>query len=322
MMTHTLAAVFETRAEANRAKVELIHSGFDRDTITVSDSGSVAGTPRINDDESILGSIKHMFSQLLGREHADRHVYAEALNRGHVVLTVHADSMDEADRAADIVEDFNPIDIDERETMWRASGWTGAEILRGGAAGMQQAGAGTQQSAPVQHGIRAREEAVDFARSEQGLLTPGSMQRGDAADPALVAPASTPISEQSTVQRSGMRIYPRDAGANTAARVGANAGAPNQDSLNIQRGDDGGDDEDTYFQSHWERTFSYTGGTYQEYDPAYRYGATMAGSSAYHDLPWEHAEPELRSTWEHTYPLSAWDKFKDAVRTGWERVTK
>lgn len=317
-MTHTLAAVFETRAEANRAKDELIHSGFDREAITVSDSGSVAGTPRINDDPSILGSIKHMFSQLLGREHGDRHVYAEALNRGHVVLTVHAASMDEADRAADIVEEFTPIDIDERETMWRASGWTGAEILHGAAAGMQQAGVGAQQSAPVQHGIRPREEAVDFARSEQGLVTPGSMQRGEMPDPAVAAPASVPISEQSTVQRSGMRIYPRDA----AASAGVNTGAPNQGSLDIQRGDDSGDDEDTYFRSHWESTFSYTGGTYQEYDPAYRYGASMAGSSAYHGLPWEHAEAELRTTWEHTYPLSAWDKFKDAVRTGWERVTR
>src|SRR5476649_2632765 len=308
-MTHTLAAVFETRAEANRAKDELIHSGFDRDTITVSDSGSVAGTPRVDDDASILGSIKYMFSQLLGREHGDRHVYAEALNRGHVVLTVHADSMEAADRAADIVEEFNPIDIDEHETLWRAGGWTGAEI-QGGGAGMRQAGVGAQQSAPQQHGIRQREEAVDFARSEQGLVTPGSMQRGDAAGPAVVAPASTPISEKSTVQRSGMRIYPRD------------GGAPNQDSLNILRGDAGGDSEDEYFRSHWQRTFSYTGGTYQEFDPAYRYGASMAGSSAYHDLPWEHADPELRTTWEHTYPLSAWDRFKDAVQTGWERVTK
>jgi hypothetical protein len=308
-MTHTLAAVFETRAEANRAKDELIHSGYDRDTIAVSDSGSVAGTPRISDNESILGSVKQMFSQLLGREHADRHIYAEALNRGHVVLTVQAQSMEAADRAADIVEEFNPVDIDERETMWRASGWTGAEILRGGA-GAKQTGAGAQQSAPEQHGIRPREEAVDFARSEQGLVTPGSMQRGETAAPATVAPASTPISEQSTVQRSGMRIYPRD------------GGVPNQDSLNILRGDDSGDDSgDEYFRSHWQRTFSYTGGTYQEYDPAYRYGQSMAGSSAYHDLPWEHAEPELRSTWEHTYPQSAWDKFKDAVRTGWERMT-
>jgi hypothetical protein len=309
-MTHTLAAVFETRAEANRAKDELIHSGYDRDTITVSDSGSVAGTPRINDDESILASIKHMFSNLLGREHADRHVYAEALNRGHVVLTIQTHSLEAADRAADIVEDFSPIDIDEHETMWRASGWTGAEVLRSSGAGMAQGSPGTQQSAPEQHGILPREKAVDFARSEQGVLTSGSMQRGQAqAAPTAVAPASVPISEQSTVQRSGMRIYPRE------------TGAPNQDSLDILRGDESGDDAE-YFRSHWEKTFSYTGNTYQEYDPAYRYGESMAGNPGYKDKPWEHAEPELRSDWESKHPQSSWEKFKDAVREGWNRVSR
>ena len=317
-MTHTLAAVFETRAEANRAKDELIHSGYDRDTITVSDSGSVAGTPRINDDESILDSIKHMFSNLLGREHADRHVYAEALNRGHVVLTIQTNSMEAADRAADIVEEFSPIDIDERETMWRASGWTGAEVLRSSGAGMAQGSLGTQQSAPEQHGILPREKAVDFARSEQGLLTPGSLQRGEASIPSLVE-AATPISAQSTVQRSGMRIYPRD--TSTTASAAATTGAPNQDSLDILRGDESGDDAG-YFRSHWEKTFSYTGNTYQEYDPAYRYGESMAGNPGYKDKPWENAEPELRGDWESKNPQSSWDKFKDAVREGWDRVTK
>jgi hypothetical protein len=304
-MTHTLAAVFETRAEANRAKDELIHSGYDRDAIAVSDSGSVAGTPRIDDNASILTTIQQMFSQLLGREHADRHIYAEALNRGHVVLTVRTASMDAADRAADIVAEFSPIDIDDHETMWRASGWTGAEVLHR-SPGAAQAGLGTLQSAPEQHGIRPREEAVDFARSEQGRLTPGSMQRGEQVAPAL-AELVTPISEQSTVQRSGMRIYPR-------------ANPPDEDSLRILRGsDDEADDE--YFRSHWEKTLSYTGGTYQEFDPAYRYGESMAGNPGYRDKPWDEAEPELQSTWQSTYPQSSWDKFKAAVKTGWEKVT-
>lgn len=304
-MTHTLAAVFETRAEANRAKDELIHSGYDRDAIAVSDSGSVAGTPRIDDDASILHSVKQMFSELLGREHADRHVYAEALNRGHVVLTVHTSSLEAADRAADIVEEFNPIDIDEHETMWRASGWSGAEVLQR-SPGAAQAGLGAQQSAPEQHGIRQREEAVDFARSEQGLLTPGSLQRGDPVAPAI-AEATTPISAQSTVQRSGMRIYPREAG-------------PNQDSLRILRGDDAGDAAD-YFRSHWESTLSYSGGTYQEFDPAYRYGESMAGNPGYRDKPWDEAEADLRGHWQAKHPESSWDKFKDAVKAGWHKVT-
>ena len=304
-MTHTLAAVFETRAEANRAKDELIHSGYDRDAIAVSDSGSVAGTPRIDDDASILGTIQQMFSQLLGREHADRHVYAEALNRGHVVLTVRTAGMEAADRAADIVEEFSPIDIDDHETMWRASGWTGAEVLQR-SPGAAQAGVGALQSAPEQHGIRPREEAVDFARSEQGRLTPGSMQRGEPVAPAL-AELVTPISEQSTVQRSGMRIYPR-------------ADGPDEDSLRILRGTDN-DADDEYFRSHWEKNLSYTGGTYQEFDPAYRYGESMAGNPGYRDKPWDDAEPDLQSTWQSTYPQSSWDKFKAAVKTGWEKVT-
>jgi hypothetical protein len=166
---------------------------------------------------------------------------------------------------------------------------------------------GTLQSAPEQHGIRPREEAVDFARSEQGRLTPGSLQRDESRWRRRWPNWLTPISEQSTVQRSGMRIYPR-------------ARAPDQDSLRILRGNDD-EAEDEYFRSHWEKTLSYTGGTYQEFDPAYRYGESMAGNPGYRDKPWDEAEPELRSTWESKYPQSAWDRFKDAVRAGWDRIT-
>jgi len=29
----------------------------------------------------------------------------------------------------------------------------------------------------------------------------------------------------------------------------------------------------------------------------------------------------LRSDWESRYPSSAWEKFKAAIRHGWERIT-
>ncbi len=302
-MTHTLAAVFETRAEANLAKNELVQQGYDADSIQIHDSGSVAGTARINDDASILGNVKQLFSELIGREHADRHVYAEALNRGHTVLAVDTQTLDAAERAADIIEDFNPIDIDDHETMWRASGW-GAEALQSGMRA-QQASIGAQQAAPEQHGIRPREDAVVFARAEQ-VATPGSQQRGDLKAVAPAA-AGAVADIQSTVQRSGMRIYPRN--------------QPNQDALNILNGTDDDADEE-YFRSHWEKTLSYTGGTYQEYDPAYRYGQSMAGNPGYKDRPFGEVESELRVTWERRHPQSAWDKFKEAVKEGWDRITR
>ncbi|MYM75579.1 hypothetical protein GTP56_25765 [Duganella sp. FT134W] len=301
-MNHTLAAVFETRAEANLAKDELVHNGYDANGIQIHDSGSVAGTARIDDNESILGQVKQMFSGLVGREHADRHVYAEALNRGHTVLSLDTHSLESAERAADIIEDFNPIDIDEHETMWRASGW-GADVLRSGT-GPLQTSVGMQQAAPEQHGIRPREDAVVFARSEQVVLAPGAMQRGDVGSGSVPAASEAAVADiQNTVQRSGMRIYPRN--------------EPNQDTLNILTGNE--QEEDDYFRSHWERT--YTGGTFQEYDPAYRYGESMKGNPGYRDKEWNDVEPELRANWESTQPQSTWDKFKDAVKHGWERIT-
>lgn len=302
-MTHTLAAVFETRFEATHARNALVENGYDNASIEIHDSGSVAGTARIDDDASILGNVKQMFSELVGRDHADQHVYAEALNRGHTVLSLHAATLEEAERAADIIDDFNPIDIDEHESMWRAGGW-GADVLRSGTGPLQTSVGASQMAAPEQHGIRPREDAVVFARSEQVVLAPGSLQRGSVAAGTVPAAAEAVADIQNTVQRSGMRIYPRDAGIN-------------RDSIDILTGNERQDDD--YFRSHWEKT--YTGGTYQEFDPAYRYGESMKGNPGYRDKEWNDVEPELRAGWESKQPQSSWDKFKDAVKHGWERLT-
>jgi hypothetical protein len=109
-----------------------------------------------------------------------------------------------------------------------------------------------------------------------------------------------------------MRNYPR----------GQAPGQPNQDTLSIQRGDDMGDPEDLYFRSHWHDTCSYSGGTFQECESACRYGLSMAGSTGYHGRSWEDVKTELRETWLHSYPESTSDKFKDAVREGWTRMTR
>ncbi len=322
-MTHTLAAVFDNRTDAERAQEELIKAGFSSGAIQLNDAATATGaTSSDDDDDSILGSIRHFFMGLLGREHGDPHVYAEAVHRGHIVLTLDAPSHDEAERAADIIEAFGPLDIDSHEQVWRASGWTGAEAMRSGM-GMQQGAMGAQQSGTTQSaqqqtsGLSSQRQDVPQppplspqqikpAQSQQGGPGPGSQQRAEPG-PATPPGERNPLSgEQPPLQRGGMRIYPRDP-----------ADTPNEDTLSILRGDDMGDREDIYFRSHWQDTYSYTGGTFQEYEPAYRYGLSMAGSTTYHGRPWEDAETDLRTTWEHTYPQSAWEKFKGAVKEGW-----
>ncbi len=46
------------------------------------------------------------------------------MRRGHYVLQVDAADQDEAVRAQDVINRFNQIDIDEKSTEWRESGWT------------------------------------------------------------------------------------------------------------------------------------------------------------------------------------------------------
>ena len=81
------------------------------------------------------------------------------------------------------------------------------------------------------------------------------------------------------------------------------------------------DDDEQYYRNHWSSQYASGGGRFDDYDPAYRYGHSMAGSDSYRGQSWEQVELELRSTWEHTYPQSAWDDFKAAVKHGWERMT-
>ncbi|MDZ4770653.1 MAG: general stress protein [Chloroflexota bacterium] len=49
--------------------------------------------------------------------------YAEGIKRGGTLVTVSADDA-MAQRAADTLDEYNPVDRDERETEWRAAGWT------------------------------------------------------------------------------------------------------------------------------------------------------------------------------------------------------
>ncbi|MGE5652370.1 hypothetical protein [Noviherbaspirillum sp. UKPF54] len=81
-------------------------------------------------------------------------------------------------------------------------------------------------------------------------------------------------------------------------------------------------DDASEYRRHWQSAYGTSGGRYEDYDSAYRYGSTMAGSERYQNYQWNDVEPQLRSDWEANHPESTWDKVKDAVRFGAERVSR
>ena len=389
-MTHTLAAVFEQRGDADRAKAELLNAGFSSDAVRLASGSGTQTQPGA--DDSIGDSIMQFFSSIFGNdEHADKHTYSSAINRGNTMLTVDASSDDEIDRAADIIEGFGPLNIDEQQGM--AGHIPQAQAYQGAHQGGQAAMSGSMQEAQTSAAggmqgtqstltgetLGARSAASGIMQGAQSAQA-GSMQRTTTEEQAIPVIQEELKVGKRTVQRGGVRVYQRvvetpvqeditlreehvtierhpvdqaispdqvpafqdksfelhenaeEAVVQKSARVveevvvGKEVSQRQEQITDTVRSTDVeveqlAPDNDSHFRNHWQSNYASAGGSYEDYDPAYRYGSSMASNASYRGRQWNDVEPELRGNWESSYPQSGWEKFKAAVREGWDRMT-
>jgi uncharacterized protein (TIGR02271 family) len=76
---------------------------------------------------------------------------------------------------------------------------------------------------------------------------------------------------------------------------------------------------DPDFRANYQSAYSRLG-SYDRFQPAYRYGYTLATDKRYQGRNWKDIEPEARKTWNSQHQNS-WEDFKDSVRYGWDKVT-
>ena len=76
---------------------------------------------------------------------------------------------------------------------------------------------------------------------------------------------------------------------------------------------------DPTFREHYTTAFANSGAAYAVYEPAYRYGYELGTNERYRGRDWAALEAEARRDWEARHP-STWERFKDAVRYGWNSV--
>jgi hypothetical protein len=81
----------------------------------------------------------------------------------------------------------------------------------------------------------------------------------------------------------------------------------------------GYDQHEASFREHY-RQMGPTGGTYEQYSPAYRYGYGL-GHRAGEKTEWSSVEAQARKDWEQHNP-NTWERFKASVRHAWENATK
>lgn len=437
-MQHTLIAVFDNHNDAMSAKNELLSSGFSSADVRLSHgdetlpggsmsdtAGSSASSTSTTDNEPGIGtSIKNFFSDIFGTDdsvHSSK--YSAAVERGNHVLRVNTDSEPEVERAADIVERFGPIDIDEQSEKWGMTEGSGALVgqtgsMSGGQSMSLQSDNDrlpmNQQSlndpnpmgTTYQEPLGSRDELSTGSygsgsgnlqnQSLAGSSSTGSMQRDTAMGRDTNSTAIPVVQEQlkvgkREVSRGGVRVYSRivetpvdesvqlrEEHVNVERRPvnepisGTDATAFKEQSIEMretaeeavveksarvveevtinkevtQREQQIHDtvrhteveveqlgagsarsamtSDDDYYRNHFTSNYGTTGGSYEDYAPAYSYGSEMARNQKYSGRQWNDVENDLRTDWSTRAgdkDESTWEKMKDAVKSGWDRMT-
>jgi hypothetical protein len=79
------------------------------------------------------------------------------------------------------------------------------------------------------------------------------------------------------------------------------------------------EDYDPDFRNNFNMLYANRGYMYDRYEPAYRYGYTLASDTRYAGKDWSEIEIDARRDWE-TRHQGAWEDFKDSIRYAWDRV--
>jgi len=120
---------------------------------------------------------------------------------------------------------------------------------------------------------------------------------------------------QDTVRHTEVDVQRVEGGASTGTSSGTLTGS-------LEHRDLGNDVHALEYREHWTQNFANTGGRYEDYDPAYRYGHSLAGDERYRGRDWSAIEPEARRDWEARNSGGTWEGMKSSVRHAWERAKR
>jgi uncharacterized membrane protein len=293
-------------------------------------AGAVAG--------GILGALVDM-----GIPEETASYYAEGIRRGGTLITVRTDDY-MSDRAVEVLNRHNPVNLKERVGEWRQTGWTGFRQERMGSDYQ------TSPSAEEQRRMEEEHQIPDTGMGPQGMGPQGTMGMGqdvhgtgsgqgtygmgrDVYGSGSIHDADIRENRQSSGPMAPREI---DAGGDTFGGEGTvgseygnvgsrGGGLPETEVPPSERpmgaGRDYGDYSiyDARFRNDFQRSPYSRDYSYAEYEPAYHYGYDMAHNDVYRGKRWEDIEPNIRRDWERDHP-NTWDRFRDSIRNAWEDV--
>ncbi|MBN3752668.1 cobalamin B12-binding domain-containing protein [Paraburkholderia sp. Tr-20389] len=362
-MRHTVIGLFDTYAQAESARNMLVQTGFASSDIELQANPETPADAAAAHSPGVIANIERFLSSLFstsGPTAPEAERYTEAVRRGAVLVAVNAASESHAELARNSLTRFGAIEVSERAPDVDArSSETRAEARREHSV-FDELGIGTPGATPTavqpsSDALLAEEEARKRARMDVLHGVPPVDETSAEALAAASAPGAGAVmrpevphvsaAREDDVERSASAVpnYGVPTGSNRpaatqedtpAAAAIASAGiagsgavmtpdtaAPAQ-AMPQQVPDEFLEYEED-FRSHYDSEYAHEGLRYDEYVPAYHYGATMAREIRYQDRSWDEVEPEVQKDWEResSAGMGSWERFKAAVRHGWDRVT-
>lgn len=255
-----------------------------------------------------------------GVPESEAEYYSEGVRRGGTLLTLQADNDASVERAMDIIERYDPVDIQERTSSWRAAGWIGFDPNAGpytaadarsqpGNAGIGSWYSATSPTVPTgAQSMMYNEPAEGRANISTQDLTHNEPAEGQAnpdqnmSNQGLIhdepAEGRADINQemnqpQTEIQDPTIRYAQQEAQETTGLSAA-------------------GDTYDTYYDTRFRQHYPNTGHDYSYYAPAYRYGYDLARDDDYDYHSWNEARADARYRWESTHQQGTWEQFKDA----------
>jgi uncharacterized protein (TIGR02271 family) len=324
-----IAAVFESRAEAEEVAQALRQEGIEQRHIRIADTSTRQQYERRGERGG--GFWSWLFGGDDDAWSSDVDYYNEGLGRGGALLTVDTDERSAA-RVQDILESHGGRlqAGSEAATTGTAAATTGGarqgereevlpvveEQLRIGKRAVTRGGVRVYSRVserPVEEDVWLREEHVRVdRRAVDRPVTAGadafrerSIEMEETREEPVVAKEAL-IIEEVVLSRD---VQDRTAKVRDTVR---------RTDVEVERGD--GSEFESDFREHCSRAFGREGLTYEQCAPAYRYGYALGSDRPQGQTgsDWSTVEADARRRWEERNP-GTWDRFKSAIRYAWER---
>jgi uncharacterized protein (TIGR02271 family) len=340
---NTIIAAFRSSTDAQAAASELQAAGISREDIyldiNTSDDKSSHSRTRTA-EHGISGWFKSIFGE---NDDPDRSGYEEAVTQGNCLLRVDVGE-DEIATVEDILSRHSPIDVHAAtdkptEAQRSTSEGVGRQAAERGQAKeipvvQEQMQVGKRQvlrggvrvysrvvEEPAEESISLREERV---RVERQPVNRSATEADLSAGQQRVIEVQE-FAEEPVISKQARVVEEVRVGKDVSERTQTVRDNVRHTEVNVEQNPRGTGEtqnfDDSEFRSDFQNRYGTSGAPYDTYQPAYRYGYDMASDPRYQGRSFDEVESDLRSDYGRRYPNSSWEKMKDAISYGWNRVT-